>query len=87
MSSDTDPPSVRFEPLRPASRRRLAAAFVLGPILWLVALTVAAWLFAYGWAIQLALLVAAASFLASLLVLALLRAGRRREERRYVARG
>jgi hypothetical protein len=86
VSSDTELPSVRFEPLRPASRGRLIAALILGPILWFVALAVAAWLLAYSWAIELGLLVTVASFLLSLAVLALLRVGRRREERRYVAR-
>ena len=87
MRSDTEPPSVHFQPLRPASRRRLVVGIVLGPLLWLVALAVAAYLFAYSWAIQVGLLVAAASFIVSLIVLALLREGRRREENRYVARG
>jgi hypothetical protein len=71
-------PVVRFEPLRPVSRGRLIAAFVLGPILWLVALVVAALLFDYSSSIALGLLVTAASFVVSLLVLALLHARRRR---------
>ena len=87
MGSELDRPSVRFEPLRPASRGRLIAGFVLGPVLWLLALIVAAWLFDYSWAIALGLLVTVASFLVSLLVLALLHAGRRRQERRYADRG
>ena len=76
--------SSRFVP-RPAGS--VIAALVLGPILWLVALIVAAWLFKYSWAIQLGLAVAAASFLLALLVLALLRRGRRRQEMRYADRG
>ena len=87
MGSELDQPSVRFEPLRPASRGRLIAGFVLGPVLWLVALIVAAWLFDYSWAIGLGLLVTVASFLVSLLVLALLQQRRRRQERRYAERG
>ncbi len=86
MSSDTEPSSVRFEPLRPADRGRLVAAILLGPFLWLVALAVAAWLFAYTWAIQLGLLVTIASFLLALPVLALLRRRRLREERQRAAR-
>ena len=82
-SSEPDHPAVRFEPLRPASRGQLAAGFVLGPILWLVALIVAAWLFDYSWAIALGLLVTLASFIVSLVVLAWLRAARRRQEERY----
>jgi hypothetical protein len=84
VSSDADLPSVRFQPRRPASRGRLLAAFVFGPLLWLVALAVVAWLFVNTTVIVLGLLVAAASFVVSLVVLAVLYAGRRREERRYV---
>jgi divalent metal cation (Fe/Co/Zn/Cd) transporter len=84
VSSDADLPSVRFQPLRPASRGRLLAAFVFGPLLWLAALAVVAWLFVNSTVIVLGLLVAAASFVISLVVLAGLYAGRRREERQYV---
>lgn len=87
MSRDTERSGVQFEPLRPASSRRLIAAIVLGPLLWVIALIVAAWLFAYSWAIQLALLVTLASFLLALVVLSLMRQGRVRQERRYAARG
>jgi hypothetical protein len=74
----------RFEPLRPASRARLILGVVVGCLLWLAVLMLSAWLFEYGWAITLGLLVAVVPFVISLTVLALLRAGRRREERRYV---
>jgi peptidoglycan/LPS O-acetylase OafA/YrhL len=87
VSSELDRPSVRFEPLRPASRGRLIAGFVLGPVLWLVALVVAAVLFDHSSAIALGLLVTVACFVVSLAVLALLHAGRRRQERRYADRG
>ncbi len=87
VSSDTEPSSASFEPLRPASGWRLALAFVLGPLVWLAALVAAAWLLANSQVIELGLLVTVVSFLVSLIVLALLRAGRRREERRYVDRG
>ena len=87
MGSRLDQPSVRFEPLRPASRGRLIAGFVLGPALWLVALVAAAWSFDYRLATGLGLLVTAASFFVSLIVLVLLHAGRRRQERRYAERG
>jgi membrane protein implicated in regulation of membrane protease activity len=86
VSSDTEP-SASFEPLRPASSGRLLAAILLGPVLWLVALVVAAWLVARTWAIELGLVVTLASFLVSLVVLAAIRAGRRRQEKRYVERG
>ena len=83
MSSEVDRPAVRFEPLRPISRGRLIAALVIGPLLWVVALVVGAWLFDYAWAIGLGLLVTLASFLISLAVLGFLRLRRRRQEERY----
>jgi hypothetical protein len=85
--AEVDRPVVRFEPLQPASRGRLVAAFLLGPIVWLIALIVAAWVLEYTSAIELGLLVALASFVVSLVALALLRAERRRAERRYAERG
>lgn len=72
--------------MRPASRPQLIAAFVLGPILWLVALLVASWLLDRTDAIELGLLLTAAAFLFAAVVLSLLRLGRRREERRYANR-
>jgi hypothetical protein len=75
-----------FRPLRPASGPKLIAAIVLGPILWVVALMVASWLLDRTNAIELGLLVTAASFLFAAVVLSLLRVGRRREERRYADR-
>ncbi|HXV34319.1 MAG TPA: hypothetical protein VD769_09935 [Gaiellaceae bacterium] len=85
--SDPERPSVRFDPLQPVSRARLIARLVYGPLLWLVALVAVAWVVTHRWAIQVGLVVTFASFLVALALLALLRAGRRREERRYVARG
>ena len=87
MSGEARRPTVRFEPLRPAARGRLVAAFIIGPLSWLVALIVVAWVLEYTSAIALGLLVTVASFLVSLLVLAFVRAARRRQERRYVERG
>jgi uncharacterized membrane protein len=78
---------VRFEPLHPASRRSLVAGVVVGPLLWLLLLALAAWVFEYSWAIALGLAITVAAFLVSLVVLALLRNGRVRQERRYVDRG
>jgi hypothetical protein len=72
--------------LRPASGPNLIAALVLGPILWVVALLLAAWLLDRSDAIELGLLIAAASFVFAAVVLSLLRLGRRREERRYADR-
>ena len=84
-----DPPASvdRFRPLRPAQGWRLVAAFTLGPVAWVVALDIVAILLDHTDAIEFGLLVALASFAVSMIVLALLRAGRRREERRYAARG
>jgi hypothetical protein len=75
-----------FRPLRPASGPKRIAALVLGPIMWVVALLVASWLLDRTNAIELGLLVAAASFVFAAVVLSLLRFGRRREESRYASR-
>jgi peptidoglycan/LPS O-acetylase OafA/YrhL len=87
VGSDRERPSVRFEPLRPASRGQLIAGFIVGPILWLVVLIVAAWLFDYSRSVAYGLLLTVAAFLVSLLVLALVHVGRRRQEERYANRG
>ncbi len=84
MHKEAVPSSVRFEPLYPASRASLIVGVVLGPLLWLVAIAIAAWFFEYTWAIALGLLVTVASFFLALVVLALLRRARLRQERRYV---
>jgi ABC-type transport system involved in Fe-S cluster assembly fused permease/ATPase subunit len=76
--------SVRFEPIRPASRASVVAGVVLGPLLWLAALAVAAWFFEYSWAIAVGLAVTVASFVLALIVLALIWRGRVRQEERYV---
>jgi membrane protein implicated in regulation of membrane protease activity len=72
--------------MRPASGPKLIAALVFGPILWVVALMVAARLLDRTNAIELGLLVTAASVVFAAAVLSLLRLGRRREERRYADR-
>ncbi len=72
--------------MRPASGPKLIAALVLGPIMWVVALMVASWLLDRTDAIELGLLLVAGSFLLAVVVLSLLRLGRRREERRYADR-
>ncbi len=73
----------RFEPLVPASRGRVIAALVLGPILWLAALVLAAWVVHKTDAIALGLAVMAGSFVIAVLVLSLLYVSRRRQEKRY----
>jgi hypothetical protein len=57
MTDDTRS-AVSFVPLRPGSRRRMIVRAVIGPVAWLVALLVAAWLVAHTDAIELGLLVA-----------------------------
>jgi hypothetical protein len=73
----------RFEPLAPASRGQVIAGLVLGPILWLVALVVAAWVVDKTDAIALGLAVMAGAFVIAVLVLSLLYVSRRRQEKRY----
>lgn len=73
-----------FEPLRPASRRTVIAGVILGPLLWLTVLIVAAALFESSAAIVRGLGVTVLSFLFSTLVLLMLRNGRRRQAKRYV---
>ena len=84
MREDVTRSSVRFEPLHPASRASLITGVVVGPLLWLIVLALAAWVFEYGWAIALGVLVVVVTFVAALIVLSLLRAWRVRQERRYV---
>jgi hypothetical protein len=78
-------PDVRFEPLRPATRRRLIVGAVVGPALWLVALMAAAVVFEYSDAIGLGLAITLGSFVVALNVLLILHAGRRRQERKYAS--
>ncbi len=87
MSEDTGRSPIQFEPLRPASRASLIAGVVLGPLLWLVVIAIAAWAFEYSWAIALGVAVTVAAFLVSLVVLTLVREGRVRQEERYVDGG
>ncbi len=77
----------RFEPLRPASRGRLIAAMVLGPILWLAALVIVAWAVDKTSAIALGFAVAAGAFVIAVLVLSWVYVARRRQEKRFVEHG
>jgi Zn-dependent membrane protease YugP len=86
MTQTGEKPDAPFRPLRPASRPRLIAAFVLGPVLWVVALAVVAVLVKRTDAIELGLAVTAAAFVLALIVLPVLWSARRREERDYAAR-
>lgn len=87
MSRRVDPPPARFEPIRPASRGVRIAAYIFGPLIWLVALVVAALLLKHTSAIELGLLVTIAAFVVAFVVLLLIRQGRERERERYAARG
>lgn len=87
VSNDSEPSIVRFEPLRPASRKRLLLGIVVGPLLWVVSLIVVAVVLHFTSAIELGLLVALISAVVSTIGLVLLRQGRVRQENRYAARG
>jgi membrane protein implicated in regulation of membrane protease activity len=86
VSSEADRSPVRFEPLRPASRRRLVVGLILGPIFWVIALVVASIVWEHSWAIPVGILVTVACFAVSLVVLSLLYKARRRQEREYERR-
>ena len=87
MSTDPDSPIVRFEPLRPASRRRMVLAIVIGPLLWIVAFVTVGLVLHFSSAIEFGLLIALLSAVLSLILLAGLRLDRVRQEKRYAARG
>jgi uncharacterized membrane protein len=72
-----------FVPLIPVPRRRLIARLVIGPVLWLVALLVAAVVLHRTRAIELGVLIAFVCVVVSMIVLSLLRSGRNREQRGY----
>jgi hypothetical protein len=72
-----------FQPLRPAKGTKLILAAVIGPIAWVIAWLVAAWLIDRTNAIEFGLLVTLGSFLFAVPVLGLLHWGRGREERRF----
>ena len=79
-------PAPRFAPLRPVDHGRLIAMFVLGPVVWLVALVVVAALVDRTFAIELGLLITFVSFAGFAVVLLVLYAGRRRQEQRAARR-
>jgi uncharacterized membrane protein len=87
VSNDSESSVVRFEPLRPASRKRMLIGIVLGPFLWLVGLITVAWVLHISSAIELGLLIAFIAAFLSTIILVLLRQGRVRQEKRYAARG
>ncbi len=87
MSNDPDSSIVRFEPLRPASRKRMLLGIVIGPFLWIVALVTVAFVLHFSSAIELGLLIALISAVVATVILVLLRQDRVRQEKRYAARG
>jgi hypothetical protein len=87
MGEDATQVDDRFRPMRTASGARLIAAVVLGPFLWVVALVIVAVLVHKTNAIELGVLIAVGSILVAVPFLILFRLDRRREERRYAARG
>jgi hypothetical protein len=72
-----------FQPLRPAGGTKLVLAALIGPVAWVIAWLVAAWLIEHSNAIEFGLLVTIGSFLFAAPVLGLLAWGRAREERRF----
>lgn len=86
MSGEHEPTVPRFRPLGRIAPLQQVLLAVAAPLLWLVALVVTAYVLEETDAIELGLLIAAAAFVLSLVVLALLREARRREERRYADR-
>jgi membrane protein implicated in regulation of membrane protease activity len=80
MAESSELPA-RFEPLRPAGRSKRRVALLLGPGAWVVAFIVLAFLVGRRNAVELALLVVAASFVVGLVVSGWMRRGRVREER------
>ena len=78
-----EPEQDLFQPLRPAKGTKLILAAVIGPVAWVIAWLVAAWLIERSDAIEFGLLVTIASFLFAVPVLGLLAWGRAREERRF----
>jgi membrane protein DedA with SNARE-associated domain len=71
-----------FSPLRKASHWRIALVAILGPLIWVVLLAAVAIATGHSQAIQFGLLVAAASFLVAVVVLAPTRLFRAWRERK-----
>jgi cation transporter-like permease len=76
-----------FQPLRPAKGTKLVLAAVIGPVAWVIAWLVAAWLITRTNIIEIGLLLTIGSFLFAVPVLGLLAWGRHREERRFAREG
>ena len=77
----SEPPR-RFSPLHRASReQRAALVFLVGPLLWLVALVVLSVALSTGDAVGIGLIIAALSFAVTMAVLVPMRTRRVRDER------
>ena len=75
-----------FMPLRPTPLRRMIFRAIAGPLLWLIALVIVLITIDRTQVIELGLLIAAAAFAVSAIVLLVLRALRLHQERRDVSR-
>ena len=73
--------TARFQAVLPARRRARALLLLSGPVLWVLALVVLAYVLDRGDAVQFALAVFLAAFAAGLLLLSFARAMRGRDER------
>jgi hypothetical protein len=69
-----------FEPLRRATRARLAVLYIAGPFLWVASLLVVGYVIRHGREVGIALVVLAAAFLVALAFLIPMRMRRVREE-------
>lgn len=86
MTGEHEPTVPRFRPLGKIAPLEQVMLAIAAPLLWLIAFVVTSTVLEDTDAIELGLLIAAGSFLVALAVLILLRAGRRRQERRFDGR-
>lgn len=86
MTGERQPAVPRFRPLGRIAPLQQVLVALAAPLLWLVGLVVCAYVLEETDAIEAGLLIAGTSFVVALVVLAVLRAGRRREERRHDGR-
>jgi len=75
-----------FTPVRPVTRRRMIVRAALSPLIWLVALVVAAIVIHRTDAIGVGFAIGLGSMVAALIALSLIRAARDRDRRRYAER-
>ena len=75
-----------FVPVNPTPLRRMIGRAIAGPLLWLIALVIVLLTLDRTQAIEFGVLIAAAAFAGSTIVLLVLRALRLRQERRDVSR-